>query len=205
MPPAYTVAANVIDITNKSPKSTDVYLVDTNVWFWMTYPTATHTAAHYQTTIYPNFINQALNVGAKLLRVNLSLAELSHIIETTEHNIYTQYVQQLNLKEYRHNIQPERQRIVANIDTCWQQIASLADLLPVEIEDVITNSALSRLQSENVDGYDLFILEAMKSHGVVKVITDDGDFCTVSGIDVYTANRNVVQSARAQGKLIGTA
>jgi len=205
MPPAYTVSANVIDISTYSPKSSDVYLVDTNVWFWMTYPTANHTAAHYQTTIYPNFLNQALIAGARLLRVNLSLAELSHIIETTEHSIYSQYVQQLNIKEYRHNIQSERQRIVANIDTCWRQVESLAELLPIELEDTITKSALCRLQNENVDGYDLFMLEAMKNHGIVKVITDDGDFCTVTGIDVFTANKNVVQSARSQGRLVASA
>jgi hypothetical protein len=42
----------------------------------------------------------------------------------------------------------------------------------------------------------------MRSHGVVKVITDDGDFATVQGIQVFTANRNVVSTARAQGKLL---
>jgi hypothetical protein len=42
----------------------------------------------------------------------------------------------------------------------------------------------------------------MRSHGVVQVITDDGDFSTVPGIQVFTANRNVIQAARAQGRLI---
>jgi hypothetical protein len=61
---------------------------------------------------------------------------------------------------------------------------------------------LARFQTDKVDGYDLFILEAMKNHGVVQVITDDGDFATVSGIQVFTANRNVINSARAQGRLL---
>ena len=33
------------------------------------------------------------------------------------------------------------------------------------------------------------------------VQADDGDFATVPGIQVFTANRNVIQAARAQGRL----
>jgi len=53
-----------------------------------------------------------------------------------------------------------------------------------------------------VDGYDLFLLEAMKNNGVVQIITDDGDFSSVSGIKIFTANLNVIRAARDQGKLI---
>jgi hypothetical protein len=38
-------------------------------------------------------------------------------------------------------------------------------------------------------------------HGVLQLITDDGDFATVPGIQVFTANRNVINAARSQGKL----
>jgi hypothetical protein len=36
----------------------------------------------------------------------------------------------------------------------------------------------------------------------VVVITDDGDFATVPDIQVFAANRNVVNAARTQGKLL---
>lgn len=201
MPPSYDIHANIYDISVVKPKKEDIFLVDTNVWFWMTYPTATHTATHYQTISYPNFLNDILNVGATLLRINLSLAELSHIIETTEHEIYSNYVKKISLKEYRHNFKEERQRIVSNINTCWQQVESFAASLELKIEDCVATSALTNLNNVNVDGYDLFIIEAMKNSGIVKFITDDGDFSTVPNIDVYTANRNVVGAARSQGKL----
>jgi predicted nucleic acid-binding protein len=77
----------------------------------------------------------------------------------------------------------------------------LADPLAVTIDDMTATAALNRLQTEKLDGYDLFILESMKNHGVVQVITDDGDFATVSGIQVFTANRNVIAAAKDQGKL----
>lgn len=42
----------------------------------------------------------------------------------------------------------------------------------------------------------------MEKAGIVQVITDDGDYVTVPGIKVFTANRNVIEAARNQGKLI---
>jgi predicted nucleic acid-binding protein len=77
----------------------------------------------------------------------------------------------------------------------------LADPLAVTIDDITATAALNRLQTEKLDGYDLFILESMKNHEVIQVITDDGDFATVSGIQMFTANRNVIAAAKDQGKL----
>ncbi len=42
----------------------------------------------------------------------------------------------------------------------------------------------------------------MNKSGVTQVLTDDGDFCTVPGITLFTANRGVVEAARVQGKLV---
>ncbi|MCP4701011.1 MAG: hypothetical protein GY862_29785 [Gammaproteobacteria bacterium] len=88
------------------------------------------------------------------------------------------------------------------VQNAWAQVSSLAEPLTVTINAPMTTAALKRLQTEKVDGYDLFILESMKSHGVMQVITDDGDFATVPGIQVFTANRSVIQAAKAQKKLI---
>lgn len=81
-------------------------------------------------------------------------------------------------------------------------VTSLAEPLIITIDAPTATAALGRLQTEKVDGYDLFILESMKTHGVAQVITDDGDFATVPGIQVFTGNQNVITAALAQGKLI---
>jgi predicted nucleic acid-binding protein len=73
--------------------------------------------------------------------------------------------------------------------------------LPLVVDATTTEAALARLSDELIDGYDLFILETMKAHGVTQVITDDGDYSTVPDIQVFTANRNIIESAREQGKL----
>ncbi len=196
----YSIQAEVVDITTDSPKADDVFLVDTNVWYWMTYPNATSYVPS-QLANYPGYLNKALAEDSKIHHSGLSLAELSHLIEKTEREIYEKSNGTIRPKEYRHNLSAERSRVASEIKAAWGQVVSLADPLAVTIDDMTATAALNHLQTEKLDGYDLFILESMKNHGVVQVITDDGDFATVSGIQVFTANRNVIAAAKNQGKL----
>jgi len=200
----YIIHAEVVDITRDTPRTEDAFLVDTNVWYWMTYTRASQSArppALYQTTNYPAYTNAALAAGARIYQSGLSLAELTHLIEKAEREIYERTKGQVGTKEYRHNFPNERTQVIAEIQSAWSQVTSLADPLAAAIDAHVTNAALARLKTEKVAGYDLFILESMKSHSVVQVITDDGDFATVPGIQVFTANRNVITAARNQGKL----
>ncbi|MFH1674377.1 MAG: PIN domain-containing protein [Pseudomonadota bacterium] len=196
----YTIKSEVIDITADTPTAEDVFLVDTNVWYWLTYPNATSFIPS-QLSEYPGYLNKALGTKSRIHHSGLSLAELAHLIERTEREIYEKAVAQIKPKEYRHNLADERSRVFSEIQAAWSQVTALADPLSITIDEPTTADALNRFQSEEVDGYDLFILESMKNHGVVQVITDDGDFATVSGIQVFTANRNVIAAARDQGKL----
>ena len=192
----YSIQAEVIDITSDTPRSKDVFLVDTNVWYWMTYPKATRHRAEY-----PKYVNDALAVAALIHNCGLSMAELTHLIEKTERDIYCKLVKDIKPKEYRHNETNERPRVVREVQSACAQVTNLSEPLTVTIDNPTVTDALKRLKNEKVDGYDLFILESMKKHEIVQVITDDGDFVTVPGIQVFTANRNVLQAARNQGKL----
>ena len=207
----YTVEAEVVDITADTPKAQDSFLVDTNVWYWLTYSRASQSArppANYQTTNYPNYTNAALGAGARIFQSGLSLAELTHLIEKAEYEIFAQanptiFPDQRKFnKNFRHDRPQERRQAVSEIKAAWAQVTNLAEPLTVTIDSPTTTAALNRLQTEKVDGYDLFILESMRGQGVVQVITDDGDFSAVPGIQVFTANRNVIQAARNQGRLL---
>jgi len=201
MPINYNIQAEVVDIRSDDPLPTDSFLVDTNVWYWMTYTKASHTAQPYQIIHYPAYIKKAKSVHAKLHRCELSLAELAHTIEGTELKIYARS-SGTKRKEYRHNYPAERSNVVAEIQTAWVQVKTMAQPISILVDEPTADSALTRLSSQPVDGYDLFILEAIMKSGVVQVITDDGDFATVPGILVFTANTNVVNAARQQGKLV---
>ena len=207
----YTVQAEVVDITADTPKAEDAFLVDTNVWYWMTYSKASHSArppAYYQKSNYPNYTNAALGAGASIFQSGLSLAELTHLIEKAEYEIFAQANPVLFPnpnkfdKDFRHARDIERKQVVSEIETAWAQVKSLASPLTVTIDVSATSNALGRLYTEKVDGYDLYILESMKTNGIVQIITDDGDFATVPNIQVFTANRNVIRAARSQGYFV---
>jgi predicted nucleic acid-binding protein len=195
----YTVQAEVVDIQSDTPKQDDIFLVDTNVWYWLTYTKASTSAQAYQITAYPSYLAKAISAQALLLYCGLSLAELAHNIEQTERNIFSAT---LKSKEYRHNYPEQRSNVVAEVEAAWNQVTSIAASTEITVDETTTNASLTRFQTQPLDGYDLLILEAMAQAGTVKVITDDGDYVTVPGIQVFTANYNVITAARNQGKLL---
>ena len=86
----YRVEADVIDIRTDTPQPSDEFLVDTNVWYWMTYTRTSLGASPPHTTQltdYPNYINQALSNSSRLRVCGLAFAELLHLIEKTEREI----------------------------------------------------------------------------------------------------------------------
>lgn len=209
MPPInYRIQAEVIDIRRDTPRRTDQFLVDTCVWLWMTYSRTSlgpEPPFKYKIQAYPAYISKAKGVGAALFRCGLTLPELAHQIEENERKIFQSTrppPAELKPKEYRHNYPSERADVVEEIQSAWAQVKSLADPLDLTVDDVMTDAALTRIGSDMLDGYDLFMVEQMLASGMVKVITDDGDYASVAGLRVFTANQNVINAARSQGKLI---
>ena len=206
MPINYAVRAEVIDIRTDNPQPTDAFLVDTNIWFWVTYTRASSAPTpprSSQLASYPGYVGKCLAAKSRLYRCGLSLAELAHLIEKTEREIFeASSGAQVGTKEFRLNQTTERASVVAEVQSAWGQVKTLASTLDVTVDDPTTDAALTRFQSQLLDGYDLFILEALSRAGFAQVLTDDGDFCSVPGIHVFTANSNVITAATNQGKLV---
>ncbi len=197
----YAIHADVIDVCSDVPRRSDKLLVDSNIWYWLTYSQASYGIEPWRQpmiSIYPEYVNKALAVGAKLFYCGLSLAELAHLIEKTEHQIFNAT---LKPKEFRHNYPQARANVVAEVQAAWGQVRSIAKSLSFKLNQITSDSALQKFQQASVDGYDLFLLEAMFQQNKLSVLTDDGDFATVSGIRVFTANRNVLAAARSQNRL----
>lgn len=204
MPIGLHIAVDVVDVRLDTPLATDRFLVDTNVWYWMTYSQASHSAKSYQVSHYPAYLDQARRTGAELLYCTLSLPELMHIIERSEYDIFqaSSPTIAISAKEFRHNYLQERAWCLAEITSAWSQVTNIAKPLELVINSAMTEAAITDLATIELDGYDLFILEAMRTRGITQIITDDGDFATVQGLQVFTANRNVIDQAAKQGKLL---
>jgi hypothetical protein len=205
MPPVYTVRAQVIDIRSDTPRSTDAFLVDTNVWYWRAYPSAgalPGSATPAQMTTYTSYLQNSIATGAIAFRTGLCLSELAHLIEQNERNAYASAVAPVTTKDYRHNLPSERARVVLEVQNAWANVKLESQPLPLVIDDPATDAALARFATQPVDGYDLFLLEAISAAGISQVLTDDGDYCTDPDIQVFTANPRVVSAARAAGLLV---
>lgn len=198
------IQADIIDIKTDTPQQSDIFFVDTNVWFWQTYTNAAFSAKPYQITDYPTYINKTQLNGATLTYSGLILAELAHIIEKTEYEIYIQSHARLHIKDYRHNYPAERANVVTEVKFAWGRVKKLAVPINLTVDDTTTDAALKRFQTQAVDGYDLLLLEAISKAGVgkVKVITDDMDYSVVPDIQVFTSNKYVIQDATRQNKLV---
>jgi predicted nucleic acid-binding protein len=202
----YEIQAQIVDIRVDIPRSEDALMVDTNVWYWHTYTNAIVSALPYQIDKYPDYLGQAILAKSILCHTGLSLSELSHLIEKTEYNLFVASEKLdpkvFKAKKYRHNYPDERKKVTKEIETAWSQVTSISTSIDVIVNEASTNLALSRLQGQFLDGYDLFMLEAMQKEGITQIITDDGDFVTIPGITVFTANSNVIREAKSQCKLL---
>ena len=96
----------------------------------------------------------------------------------------------------------ERVNVISEIQLACSQIKAIAAEIEVAIDRNTINRALNRLQTQLLDGYNLLILEAMQKAQINSIITDDGDYVTVSNIKVFTANKSVIAAAKNQSKLI---
>ena len=207
MPVNLNFQASVIDIKNDIPQKQDIFIVDTNVWFWETYNDAAFSIRsrdRYKLIDYSNYLIQAFENEATLAYSGLTLAELAHIIEKNEYEIYKQSHPNITLKEYRHNYPTERLKVVAAVESSWEQVKDTAVPVNLNVNDETTDSALMRFKTQAIDGYDLLILEAISRAGIedIKIITDDIDYFVVPGIQVFTSRRYIVQEAARQGKLL---
>ena len=118
----YSIQAKIVDITTDSPRANDVFLVDTNVWYWMTYTRAglsVRPPAQDQTSNYPAYTNAALSAGARIYQSGLSLAELTYLIEKAEREVYQKTNRHVGTKEYRHNFPDERTHVIVEIQSAW--------------------------------------------------------------------------------------
>jgi hypothetical protein len=211
MPINYAVAAQVVDLRNDKPRGTDAFLVDTNVWFWTSYSRAGLKLPKWLASKlidYPDYLQKSVKIGARLHWCGLTLCELAHLIEKTEREIWNDGEtaagrQTCTAKKYRHN-PAERARVIGELDVAWKGIEALGSVLPAPAVIDAPNTAAALLEFKTVllDGYDLFLLQAARAAGVSQIISDDGDFCEIAGIVLFTSNPAVIAAAKAQGKLI---
>lgn len=203
----FQVRAQVVDLTRDRPKAEDRFWVDTNVWLWQVYPAMTVSMDDRRKRIcdsYLRYFADAMKAKSALHWCALQFSEIAHQIERTEFEA-AKSAGVTSLKEFRHNNARERQRVTGLIQGAWQDVCSngASALSPaLQLDASAAEKATSIIAACALDGHDLFYLQSLQAAGVTQVLSDDGDFCTVPGITLFTSHRGVIEAARQQGRLI---
>src|SRR4051812_33608393 len=148
MPPIYVVRASVIDLRTDTPRPTDRFLFDSNLWAWTHYlnsGTSVTGQAVPQVTDYLPYVDQVRAAGATRCRVGFPWAELAHLIERNEREGYTFVAGSMAPKDYRHNVPSERARVVRVVERVWSCVKADSVPLPLTLDDACTDAALNRL------------------------------------------------------------
>jgi len=200
------IRASVVDLRSDSPKADDSFIVDTNVWLWLYYPPLTQNSAGepLQSAIdYPNYFKSALAAKATLYSSALIFSELTHNIERKEKRIYeSNLANELDAKVYRHDYPRQRLKVTQLVQDAWSDISSSSKLLDMNLDSNFMTESLSLFPATQLDGYDLFTAQLAKQSQVNQIITDDGDYATVAGLTIFTANQKILNLANQCGKLV---
>jgi len=197
----------VFDIRSFEPTYDHAFIVDTNAWYWTTYSRATLSylpaPQTNQVEQYSRFIKKALDAGATIGRCGLSFSELAHRIENSEKKIYEKCHlggKEIPLKQFRRD-GGLRQKVVSEVRSAWGQVVRMSEHSTVSISRESVDGAVDTFQNSAMAAYDLFIVEAMKQNKIGGILTDDADFATLTGWNIFTCNPRVIAEARKAEKL----
>ncbi|MDT2816270.1 hypothetical protein P7H55_00170 [Vagococcus lutrae] len=193
---------NIFNIENCTISKGDVFLVDTNIWFWLTYQNASSARGYKPEKVqkYTTFMNEVMNQGAKLHASLITYTEIMNIVERTEFDVFNNIQQQENKKkipkkEFRRNsrLRKDTTLIIKNV---IEQIDSLTESKDfVQILDYIDIKKLSiGLENSVLDPSDIVNGYLAKENNVINIISDDSDFYSLEGINLYTANPEVINA-----------
>jgi hypothetical protein len=220
---ASLVRASVVDIRRECAVPRRL-VCDTNVLYWIFYPSFRSLASAggivpgvYQTTEYARFFTVAHRSQTALCTSAANLGELAKLIEHADLESHCrtdcncpadiavrpgEYFAANQCKKARYHYAGRLPTIRRGVEHVIASVRKAVSILPgLASTDDEHQSALSEWLLSYSDYVDALMIAQARRLNMVDILSDDGDFATVSGITLYTANRNVVNAARAAGTL----
>ena len=175
----------------KQIDSDEIFAVDTNVLFWM-HSSFDVNARAYQSRYYPQFISDLISNENKLVTTIYNCMELIHLIEKRKLELYnTNNSNCMRLKQFR-NCQEERANIKEECDVIFEQIKNLYDIKSFSVEVKHLEKFINQFENHTCDNFDYNTLTFYSNEDIKNIITDDQDFASFPGINIYTDNRNIL-------------
>lgn len=190
--------ANIVDIRTVDIADIDtkeVFAIDTNALVWTHYSKASNPSLNkhpYQVIEYPNFINKLLLNGNVMVTTVLNITELCGVVERNEYRIYKEInnLTSFSIKDFR-KLEAERNAYKNEIDTMIMEIKSAYDnqIEIIELNEEVIDKYRRNI-CNNCDIFDYAVIEYLKQKGINNYISDDKDFSSIDGINLFTTSEN---------------
>lgn len=188
-------------LRDKLPAPHEPIAVDTQVIYWVFYADNQYFGSEkpYQIPKYSNFLRDAIENGNKIVVFGGVLLELFKIIEINEYTLYLELngidKNELSIKEYR-KIDYERKLVQKNLCLAYEQIKQVATISYDAIDETCCDSFISNFTDHKADFVDFSLLQLCTQQSIHHILTDDGDFKTVStDINIFSGNKIYFESS----------
>lgn len=199
---------SVIDLSSVDCETVSArFYVDTNIWYKMTNVNANPKDIDIK---YTELISKLVNnTNVTLYRSKLSYTEIANCVDRDAFDEFKKRDKSkfgnLSRKEFRH-MSKQRAGVVDQIISSIKQLESftndVADDDYDEVLNYVTESSFEVMIKETLlDPTDMFMVDFMRQNGVSNIITDDGDYLTAKGINVFTLNQHSIRVAKKENKL----
>lgn len=171
--------------------NTREFCLDTNVLYWYTYPRYTQSSQNAQihAQSYYDFVDTLVANGNPLLTTRYNITELINIVEKHEYDIFCAAHPEAKYtkKDFR-RIPAEREKLKRILKTTLANVNNICQTVDFNFTEDILNNCVNTLDQHRCDVFDFAILSYYKENKHLNIITDDNDFASVDGINLYTAN-----------------
>ena len=190
----------IIDIkTIGNTFSNTEFFIDTNVLYWYSYSKYElfNDPVKRQAQPYLDFLESLIENDNLIFTSIYNLSELLHIIEKHEFEIFqeTNTGKRLNIKDFRKIT--SREGVKSELLTALENTKDLCSIMeyPFYLSDL--EEFINTSDTHRCDNYDYIIIKNCIEQGKLNVISDDSDFVSMPGINLYTANRKALRKITA--------
>lgn len=200
------VKAEIHDLSSIENYNGEPFLVDTNIWLWITYSKIMPTKPELRDKViqYTDKIMEMQREGALLVYSALTFSEVATNIEKQE---LAEHISSrnpdLNFRESKSKVFSKkklfrndiniRNRVADEISASISQIVDLADK---QADDNLTKLTIEQfvkdIRETTLDGTDVLLKHIGVHDDIVNVVTDDKDYGSVDGLRVFTLNKELI-------------
>lgn len=166
------MGTKVTDITRYSPKSSDVFLFDTNIWMFLFCPLGS--VRKNQQQIYSLFLKNVKSSRSTIFINSLILSEFANAFLKLDFSLWEESIRPNRVRYKRDYVGSSRYKeTVKQVTSAINEILKYCDKGADNLNTLEINRILSHLQV--IDFNDSYYIE-LSAFSKYKIVTDDHDF-----------------------------